>query len=69
MAYFLLPKLHLLAFAGSGLFRGVGFVTVRTTLGHAAIKCRRRVMHVPPVALAAGVTAVAGHGLQIERGA
>ena len=69
MVYFLLPNIHLLAFARFGVFYVAGFVTVRTALSHPAVKCRGRVVNVPPIIFAPFIAAVAGHRLQIEAGA
>lgn len=64
----LLPDIKIPTGTGCGLFLAPGPVAVRAALGHTPIKSRGRVMNVPPVPLAAGITTVIGHRLQIESG-
>ena len=66
---FLLPIIHFFTLARFSLLKLTGLVAVGTTLGQPAGKGRGGVVNVPPIVCAAGITAIAGHRLQIETGA
>jgi hypothetical protein len=65
---FLLPDLHLFTLTWSGLFKAAGPVAVRAALSHTTFKSGSRMVNVPPVSLAAQVTTISGHRLQIKTG-
>ena len=64
--YLLLPKIHFFTFTWSGPLKLSGLVAVRAALGHTPQQGRRRMMNVPPIIAAAGITTVVGHSLEVK---